>query len=482
MSTFYRFRSVEHLLGKEYLELENQSLFFASPEQLNDAMEGYRDFFWSGDLIIWKNFFRHYLRCLQHALALLILHGEGHHTISVNELPLFSAADDFPTEDYRKLAEEIAQQFFAREDVIKHITGMVNSDSKIRRDELRFHLNYLHLIAFECVANVHEAHGLMPERTVAVPDMRMRLQSVEHNNFFEKLSELRKAHEDGDKFLEGLFQVSAQLIGNLALGNFAARRVDPSAKNKNFVILDFPERYLKAIERLAFRDWYTACFMSECSNSSIWGNYGHNHTGVCLIFEGKDYDDRSVLPIHAYNAVGAGGPIKGVVELPFSAVNYTEGYAKIDFFRSLGRMPVPYVSRTWYLDADGKASVCAEDMYRDEKAWRDRYWNNFLGDILKKTDDWAYEKEYRLVLYGNTVDYADPRNRTLTYDFASLKGLIFGINAKTEDKLTIVEVIAQKCVAHKRADFKFYQAYYDPHKRNIGHIEVMHLLPPLITA
>jgi hypothetical protein len=30
-----------------------------------------------------------------------------------------SAAEDFPTEDYRKLAEEIAQQFFGREDAIK---------------------------------------------------------------------------------------------------------------------------------------------------------------------------------------------------------------------------------------------------------------------------------------------------------------------------------------------------------------------------
>ena len=479
MSTFYRFRSIEHLLGTKYLELENQSIFFASPEQLNDPMEGYRDFFWAGDLIIWKNFFRHYLRCLQHALVLYNMHGEGHHTISIDELPLFSAADDFPTEDYRKLAQDIEQLFFGRDDVIMQITGMANSASRIRRDELRYHLNYLHLIAFDCVANVHEAHGLMSKRMAPVQDMRTQLQSVEHNKFFKKCSELRKAHEDGSKFLEELFRVSAQLIENLTLRNFAAGRVDPTAKNKNFVVLDFPERYLKAIERLAFPDWYTACFMSECSNSSIWGNYGHNHTGVCLVFEGKDYADRSVLPVHAYNAIGAGGLIKGVVELPFSGVNYTEGYAKIDFFRSIGRMPAPDLSKTWYLDADGKASVCAEDMYRDEKAWRERYWSNFLGDVIRKTEDWAYEKEYRLILYGNVVNYSDPRNRTLTYDFASLKGLIFGINTKTEDKLKIVEIITRKCQAHKRVDFKFYQAYYDPHKRNIGHIEVMHLLPPL---
>jgi hypothetical protein len=156
MSTFYRFRSVERLLGDEFQELANQSIFFASPEQLNDAMEGYRDFFWSGDLIVWKNFFRHYLRCLQHAFALLIMHGDSLRMISMNELPIFCAADEFPTEEYRKLAQEISQLFLGREDVIKYITAMANSGGKIRRDELKYHLNYLHLIACECVTNVHE--------------------------------------------------------------------------------------------------------------------------------------------------------------------------------------------------------------------------------------------------------------------------------------------------------------------------------------
>lgn len=477
MSTFYRFRSVERLLGDGSEELANQSIFFASPEQLNDAMEGYRDFFWSGDLIAWKNLFRHYLRCLQHAFALLIMHGEGRYAISMNELPIFSAADEFPTEDYRKLAQEISRLFLGREDVVKYITAMANSGRKIRRDELKYHLNYLHLIACECVINVHEAHDLMQPRSAPVPDMRERLKSIEQSNFFDTLSKIRAAHEDGEKFLDTLFEVSVRLIGTLTLNNLAARRVNPTDKNKNFVLVEFPDKYLKAVERLAFPDWYTACFMAECSNSSVWGNYGHNHAGACLIFQGKEYPDRSVLPVYAYNAYGGEGPIKNLVELSFKKVDYTAGYARIDFFRSLGRMPVPALNKTWYRDEDGKISVCAEDMYKDEQAWRDRYRANFLGDVLKKTNDWAYEKEYRLVLYGGAVDYANPANRALTYEFASLKGLIFGINMTIDDKLRIIEVVMQKCIAHRRTDFKFYQAFYDPRKRNIGHIEVMNLLP-----
>jgi hypothetical protein len=67
MPDFYRFRSIRSLLG-EHQELQNQSIFFASPEQLNDPMEGFRDIYWHGDTIAWNNLFRHYLICLTHAL------------------------------------------------------------------------------------------------------------------------------------------------------------------------------------------------------------------------------------------------------------------------------------------------------------------------------------------------------------------------------------------------------------------------------
>ena len=69
---FYRFRSIEKLIGKK--ELEQQAIYFAYPEQLNDPMEGYRDVFWLGDSIIWKNLFRHYLFCLQN-ISMLVLVG-----------------------------------------------------------------------------------------------------------------------------------------------------------------------------------------------------------------------------------------------------------------------------------------------------------------------------------------------------------------------------------------------------------------------
>ena len=59
----YRFRSIDRLLG-EYQELEKETIYFASPDQLNDPMEGYRDIVWRGDEIVWTNLFTHYAYCL----------------------------------------------------------------------------------------------------------------------------------------------------------------------------------------------------------------------------------------------------------------------------------------------------------------------------------------------------------------------------------------------------------------------------------
>ena len=59
----YRFRSIEALLDK-YHELENQTIYFASPEELNDPMEGYRDVVWRGDKIVWTNLFKNYVSYL----------------------------------------------------------------------------------------------------------------------------------------------------------------------------------------------------------------------------------------------------------------------------------------------------------------------------------------------------------------------------------------------------------------------------------
>ena len=85
------------------------------------------------------------------------------------------------------------------------------------------------------------------------------------------------------------------------------------------------------------------------------------------------------------------------------------------------------------------------------ESWRENYWNNFYPNITIKTRDWEYEQESRLILHSMIADLSDGRRRTLTYNFSSLKGIIFGIGTPDNCKLKVIEVNSQE-VPREQAD------------------------------
>jgi hypothetical protein len=212
--------------------------------------------------------------------------------------------------------------------------------------------------------------------------------------------------------------------------------------------------------------------MSECRNSAIWAHYGDNHSGVCLLFEAEESNGKSFLPLNGIVGASSTGAIMGIKKMEFYPIDYTKGYGDIDFFRSLGTISMPDLESMWFKDLAGNISTCAEEIFTNESDWRNKYWSHFFRDITRKTDDWNYEKEYRLILSGNLIDYSNPEKRILKYDFSSLKGLIFGINTKTNTKLEIIKIIEKKCSLNGRKDFKFYQAYYSLTDKCIMHTEM----------
>ena len=91
MAHLYRLRPLKYLLGEEYRELEQQSIYFASLEELNDPMEGFRDIVWQGDQIVWTNLFRHYLYCFYLTYGLIRLVGDSR-KIEPQEIPIMGRA------------------------------------------------------------------------------------------------------------------------------------------------------------------------------------------------------------------------------------------------------------------------------------------------------------------------------------------------------------------------------------------------------
>jgi hypothetical protein len=237
---------------------------------------------------------------------------------------------------------------------------------------------------------------------------------------------------------------------------------DILGKNNQLVIFDFPKVYVEQLERLLWSKWYTACFMKRYRNSSVWGHYGDSHKGTCLIFEAVETDNSHSLELNRRTGSGS-------ITIPFYEVSYANKPGEIDFFRTICRLPVAALKELWYTDQNGNVSECASHIGPDgdEDTWRKSYWENFFRDITIKTRDWEYEQEYRLILGDSLGEFDEADDRKLTYDFHSLKGIIFGIKISDEDKRKIIEIIEKKCDEYNRTDFKFFQADYSSENGDI---------------
>lgn len=463
---FYRFRSINKLIS-EFNELEDQSIFFAHPSQLNDPMEGYRDIFWTGDHIVWKNLFKHYLFCLERACSFLLLVGETQ-DLTQYDMPVFSSERDLPTTQYKELFKNIANRFFDNENLQTLIKKISLRSTPIKRQELLFYLSVIHPHATDAIFTEFENAKLLPINTQRKTNNN---KDILDNIFIDSLEESLSKDEQGEKTLDALFFAFQHSNHQFEIIQRQNKIIDSSASNKNFVLIEFPEKYISQIEKIIYPDWYTACFMSECKNSSTWGHYGDNHSGACLIFSAQKKEDSYYIMLTKEKK-----PNPSTAEFQYQAlklhpINYTKGFGTIDFFRSLGRLTTSTLKSMWYT-SENSTSICADDIFKSEGLWREKYWENFYRDITVKSDDWKYENEHRLILSNTFDDYSSAEERTLHYDFNTLKGIIFGIKTSKNDKLRIIKIIKDKCEAAQRTDFRFYQAYYSSESKRIEHTEM----------
>lgn len=465
---FYRFRPVDALLDR-FHELENQEIYFASPAELNDPMEGFRDVFWHGDRIAWKNLFRHYLRSLTRACALWCVCGKEH-PLGWDQIPILDPR--LPTEDPMPAAlldEQIDAAFFGNE-ADGYIDALSARTTPVRRDELCAHIQALHPLAVTTIFSCYERAGLAPA-SIMTPELREALKST-----FPRAKELVHTaestlalHDKNEDVLIALFAALRRSSSQLSFINRYNNDID---RNKAFLFVTFPDEYADRLNKLLYADWYAACFMSDCRDSALWAHYGGNHSGVCLQFKATVGSERPSLTLERLNSVTMDAPVRGSATHEFIPVTYVNTYVAVDFFRSLGRLPIPVLNQSWYSNEKGERSVCAEDIFGHEADWRKRYWTSFEHGATTKLKDWEREGEHRLILHSSIIDFSDPKMRKLKYSFDSLEGIIFGMKTPLDKKIEICRLIEAKCRAANRTDFKFYEAYFSPLKGSIEHAEM----------
>ena len=140
MAEFYRFRSIDALLGK-HRELEEQTIYFASPEELNDPMEGLRDIVWDGDKIVWTNFFKHYVFCLNRCYFLLNVTQQSQKIRCTADIPILERWDQI-SNPYRKESclMMLGIGFAIYHYIQEIIEALANTRRKIRYREIVSHL------------------------------------------------------------------------------------------------------------------------------------------------------------------------------------------------------------------------------------------------------------------------------------------------------------------------------------------------------
>jgi len=459
----YRFRSVEKLLGKDELEgeLAGTYIYFASPDQLNDPFEGYRELFFSGDSIVWRQLFKRYIACLIY---------RNYQYLSGFELN----QKDFPdVYDLSMLPPEVSEpgketisNFLSNSNIQRHIEFLARGERKITKEELTVHLNSIQVYAMKLVAGLYIQIGVKPVNT--------KLKEMTEARSLESSSALLSVCGEGEEgeisaadaigYTVALYMAETELF----ISNYNSYKEESKNIKWRRLVHSFIAQFVESLKKLSHREWYTACFMESCSNSSIWGTYGDNHKGVCLKFKTDKAGGKAQLSFHMAVALSSSGSLWDHAKLTFEKVNYVTEISDLDFFRSIGIYPKNTLLKNWYLNDAGDRSACYSALDNQE-AWIENYWKSRQLSITSKMRDWENESEYRLILQNGMPDYEEFKNRCLKYDFESLEGIIFGIRTPEVQKYKIIQVVEALCDKHKRSEFNIYQAHHDPSTKEISY-------------
>jgi hypothetical protein len=462
-SHFYRFRSTAALLDG-FQELEKQEIYFASREELNDPMDGFKDVVWRGDRILWTNLLNHYLLCLLRTVDAVTWIGKDKPL--PKGLSFVHATDDFlkqpvATELYRR----VRGFFFRHPDVSDLPDFLAQRTLPLRRNELTTCIRLLHFHALNSIFTSMREMGMGSAQAANDPFQAASASSIPVKTILHAFVNLSPTSTD-PSIAERAGIASELVLMQHSLVLAYRGQSYASGPAWQSATLDFPRNHVIELERLLYSDWYTACFVADFRDAAMWGNYADRHKGVCLKFRAhSSQETRPTLKLTGM--VGMSGrkgeppaPIYGEEMHELCAVSYSSRFVEIDFFRSLGNLTRPMLN-SWYLDSDGNASPSVGDIKHGSPIWRENYWRNFQTAITTKSKAWKHEREWRMTLNGLLLDLSAPPNRKLRYRFEDLHGIIFGVNTSTEDKLRIMRIVAEKCRKGNRTEFELHQTSYE---------------------
>lgn len=439
----YRLRNLNNILG-DHKELEKQTIFLADTDSLNDPLESYIKYYWQGDKIIWDNFFRHYILCLDTTIVLYQFAPDKMEDTK-NDIPVHLMFSE-QTDVYKEIIQRIFLNFkndILMQNLISHLLD--NYTKKIYKDNLYDILNLIE------------------------PYIQWYIIKEKNNN---KIKEeiLYNIKNKLDKNLQDILKKEDCSLETILKCTTALRQT--SIYFNKFNLNDFNLKYIQALRKLSSCKIYIACFSEECSNVALWGYYANNHTGVCLKF--KDFiKDNGNLYLKLKNPIN-----NEIRDYKLNKVIYKPNDKEVNFFTNIGVLPMGILTNNWYYDENHNSSEYFLQMRGDKgilDEWRKKYWDNIDNCICYKLSDWKNEKECRISLVDTFHRFKDENSRVFNYDFNDLEAIIFGMRTPIKERMKIINIIRKKCKENNRDSFDFYEMKYNdvnfefkPHKLYIN--------------
>lgn len=481
----YRFRSIDSLLG-EHRELDRQSIYFASPEELNDPIEGNFEVFWQGDSILWENLFKHFNFCFytEYLTYLLITN----RTTSAAR-PDIQVASNWN----EPLTPELGAAFETAYEEINELIGLSEiasilgeQDRVVKFIELSLYLEFMRdtsLFAFE------EAHRQYSGKTLFADYKALQSDAAPKAHLREMAEFFSSDVISDDMFIEETMRERKHLRDQLLSSDEILLPL--TSYHIAGALTTFTDRYLSECRRMAGPSFFAACFSTSYSDSRLWSHYADGHRGVCLIFDVRsgvmfellsfrrlfgeisDLEREQVLEQYGLSdedEILEHVPIGNNEIIFHRTVDYSVEPFQIEFFRNISVFGNDELIRLWYTNDEGDTSELISEIGPDDI---DVF--QFLDIAGTKGSEWEYEQEYRMMLYDQYGLHMSSSERTKEYDFTGLKGLIFGVDTSEEDKVRIVKLIKDKCRSHDRSDFDFFQAEYSRHAGGVEARKILNL-------
>lgn len=418
----FRYRSLKNLL--HHSELENNNIYFSDVEE--DQHEGDISFYWKGDRIAWRNFLSHFYWTFSDLVALGTDKPYRQGMYAESNFYLFGSKYDV---NRRGLNNFLAQKS------VSDFLDKIDDKVSINFFELKFFLMFILPIAFS------EYVSYKQQFNPSIDD-RLKQDIVEKDrdeNIIQFFS------ESNEEVLEQLYNLE-QLKWSHVVDALFKKRSDTFKQ----IMATFPQNYIDTMCRIISPAMYIASFSKTPTDEVMWSRYANSNTGVCLEFRS---DEKLVLKVpYSFSHDERKYEYRPFL---YKKVIYSSQPICLNFFENIGSIRNNLL-QNFLKDESGNVSICYQNMYENIDTWRKQYWDNWFHAYNRKMQNWAFEREYRIILPEFLDTYKEKKDRVLEYDVHNLKSITFGEKTLDSDKKKIIDIMKKK-LGDTFENFEFYQ-------------------------